>query len=464
MEISIIHFKYSGNKQIFFLVEKNRQTIKTFIYPVAVLISETHNDQIFIEALDTTGLFCARENQTYFTQAFILKILQNPGERNYSQIECFSHPKSKLVFLKCNRSRFLLPPKRLLVYWSTLFSIICQNVICWSNYCKTINNVPHSEDNILLRLCGLQINYFDDDPKRKLKEFMNIEKFNDESSQLQVTGPKYENNTGVSSTEPVVFDHNSIYLTQYPSKQTSTPQNGAKTLIKADFFRILLTRRDFNAGGLVIGSGTRRTKELRHAHESLIRQISAHLFINQTIMRDSFEELIDKIRKSDWRSQELAHKSLFGIMNNEKKGNISANTDEISSDVTNENDHPVSETISDPKRPRLTVFSNDHKTENLKNRHEPGSTLIFNEDQTEAYSQSIYKPSSISKNEKIIDQENGHSNNDDSILPSNNQTDKDSRKIVNLEKILRFHKFDEFVVKKPLSEQATVLKPRKRTN
>ncbi|KRH93931.1 hypothetical protein M153_4850004617 [Pseudoloma neurophilia] len=300
VSLSIIHFECTGSKQIFFLVQKLKKDVKIFFTPVAAAIIEKKDTALFIEAIDTTGLFEPRDKQTYFTQSFILKIIEYLGYENH--LECFSHPKPAMIFIKKN-DKYLVNPKKLLNYWYKIFEIACQNVICWSNYLKKAT-FTSDESKILQYLSKMDMTYFDDDPKRKLNKFL-IEK-HPMDQDLIVETEKEGSNPHEDSKQPEEFSND---------LQKSSTKKITDSFDKQDFFRILLTRRDFNAGGLVIGQNKRVTRELRHIDEPLLRNLSSQMtFIEKIAVNCEFEVFLNLIHQGDWCNLERSDQSLREII------------------------------------------------------------------------------------------------------------------------------------------------------
>lgn len=256
LNLAIISYKLSKNKRLFLLIQKNQEKL---LFPIAATILEKNNNAIFIESLDTTGLFSPRKNQTFYTQAFILFLLKE--SKGY--IECFSHPKNELIFINSNKNKSCFSPGKLLEYWFNLFSMISENVIIWSNYLKksTISN-SNNDLKVLKIISNNEIHFFDDDPKRKQNES---------------------------------FD-----------EKTSTE----------DLFRILLTRKDFVKGGIIIGYGIKNTNKFCR-NEKLIREISDKFRIISFEEKNDFENLnlLSQIRKCDWTSHKSADLCLKKLIN-----------------------------------------------------------------------------------------------------------------------------------------------------
>lgn len=164
LNISVINVKSTDNKELFMLLQRVNNDSDVLIVPIASLVIEHDSKSgLFIESLDTTGLFEPRHLQTFYVQAFIVYVvsLSNP-----EYLETFSHPKSELVFLKSSPTKKILAPKKLLKYWQNVFHMIYPNVMVHSNYYKTpvlFNSID-------------QFHFFDDDPKSKTEK-VNIDDF-----------------------------------------------------------------------------------------------------------------------------------------------------------------------------------------------------------------------------------------------------------------------------------------------
>lgn len=301
LNLTIIEIKLSETKILFFLIQKAFSNGgNTLIYPVCASIVELNNNVIFIESLDTTGLFQPRNKQTFYTKAFISAIIDKIFTKyNISRIECFSHPKSELLFVTSHRKKRILSPAKLLDYWRDIFVMICNEVILWSNYDKKVFLHGSITDiDPIERLAKQKIVFFDDDPKRKLKISLNDVK---NIKQHKIIGRCKERT-----------DTNSICGVNFKN-----------------FYRILLTRKDFVSGGLIIGIGLKKIKNYTYVNEKIIRNIMCtYLETNQIFLDEKnsysidMNTFLDTLRKLNWSTCEQSYKSLKEILGNDMINNL----------------------------------------------------------------------------------------------------------------------------------------------
>ncbi|ELQ74579.1 hypothetical protein THOM_2492 [Trachipleistophora hominis] len=243
LSVSVISVKFTGNKELFMLLQRLTNDKGVLTVPIASLVIERDSmNGLFIESLDTTGLFQPRNLQTFYVQAFILFVV-NLYDPDY--LETFSHPKSELVFLKSSTAKKILAPKKLLKYWQNVFHMMYSNVMVHSNYHRT----SILFDNID------QFHFFDDDPKSK--------------------------------TEKVPID---------------------------DFLMILLQRKDFVEGGIVVAVKdncltARNAENYFVPNEKKIKKLSKCFKIGYTIENDVYD-FLSKIRTGDYSSHIIASESI----------------------------------------------------------------------------------------------------------------------------------------------------------
>lgn len=165
VSLSIINIKSDANKKSLLLLIQNIQNRNSCLaVPIASLVIESDDKRgLFIESLDTTGLFQPRNMQTFYVQAFIVFVVKSVSP---DYLETFSHPKEELLFLKSSLAKKFLAPRKLLIHWQNIFSMIYKNVMVHSNYYKTKNLFNNIE----------QLHFFDDDPKSKVDK-VEIEDF-----------------------------------------------------------------------------------------------------------------------------------------------------------------------------------------------------------------------------------------------------------------------------------------------
>lgn len=230
------------NKKVFFLVQHHC----TLSFPIASLtVEHDRNSGLFIESLDTTGLFEPRPYQTFYVQAFVLYVIRRMAP---FYLETFSHPKRELIFLKHGKLRKVMAPRKLLMYWQNIFRMADYHVMVHSNYYRTASIIKCTDD----------LHFFDDDPKSKI--------------------------------ERVEID---------------------------DFWLILLQRRDFVEGGIVIALKSVDGRVVAASDNIPNRNVIVGLseyFEVSLVVSENVYEFLSKIRKIDHRTAKTASDGLKDIL------------------------------------------------------------------------------------------------------------------------------------------------------